>query len=391
MNINALPMALKVYEEELVTFLQPLITKGFQSIYQDAQKFCVNKEDQVFRKFQYFIKKIRTWSSIIIDEEVKRIKERVPCLESLMAAIFVGKVKILANIRLKGKQANIKIKIPSCSKFIHSIYINVASKIFYDPALFDHRIKSIEKEETIEKVYKIIERSIRETCSQLLPIDQILDEYIGNIFNGEESESEENDSEGNDPEENAEEIPKEINKNVSYREPAQDFGGTVVKNSFVEEGSEEGSEEDAEENAEEDAEDSFVEGSGEDEDDENDSDEEESEDDYEETTERNLFTNPKSFTGVPTQFQGQPPVGQPQLGQSPVGQSAGQPPLTQPPVGQPPVGQSIGQPMGFTGAPMQFQGHSAVKTFPKFNPDKYFPKKTEYSNNSAKFFPSKMG
>lgn len=191
-NLNALPLAREEYEKQLQHLLQPLITKGFWSIYNDSKKICEkeNKQHETFKRFQYFVKKIRQWSNLIVDAETERIKSKISCLSELITIIFVGNVKILASIRLKGKHANIKIKVPSCNNFIHSVYINTAKRIFYDPMLFDHTLDPIQKEQNMNRVYGFIEKAISETISQMLPLDNILNEYLGNCFNEVESETE---------------------------------------------------------------------------------------------------------------------------------------------------------------------------------------------------------
>jgi hypothetical protein len=197
LNIGALPIARDEYLSQLVSFLQPLISKGFLSIYQDARKKC-SKEDRKnerFRDFQMFVKKIPSWSSLMVEEETRRIKEKVDCLSELITVIFVGNVKILASIRLKGNNKNIKVKIPSCNNFIHTVYINTAKRVFYNPMLFDHTCSSIEGDKNTEMVYEYIEKAVVDTIRQMLPIKNILDEYLGHVF---DDEVECNDDDGED-------------------------------------------------------------------------------------------------------------------------------------------------------------------------------------------------
>ena len=199
-NIGALPIARNEYQNQLTNLLQPLITKGFWSIFGDADNFCKkeNKPEELYMTFQKFVKKIRTWSSIIVESETERIKNKIHCLNELITIIFVGNVKILASIRLKGKHANLKIKVPSCEKFIHTVYINTAKRVFYDPYIFENNIDPIKKEKNMNRMYGFIEKAISDTISQMLPIESILDEYLGNAFDEEIEESEsESDSESN--------------------------------------------------------------------------------------------------------------------------------------------------------------------------------------------------
>ena len=91
-NIGALPIARNEYQNQLTNLLQPLITKGFWSIFGDADNFCKkeNKPEELYMTFQKFVKKIRTWSSIIVESETERIKNKIHCLNELITIIFVG-------------------------------------------------------------------------------------------------------------------------------------------------------------------------------------------------------------------------------------------------------------------------------------------------------------
>lgn len=200
LNLGALPIARDEYLNQLVSFLQPLISKGFWSIYTDARKKCSRegRQHERFRDFQHFVKKIPKWNSLIVEEETRRIKEKIDCLSELITVIFVGNVKILASIRLKGNNNNIKVKIPSCNNFIHTVYINTAKRVFYNPLLFDHKCNPIDIEKNMDQVYEYIEKSVIETIQQMLPIKNILDEYLGNVFENEVTCNDEDNSSDDD-------------------------------------------------------------------------------------------------------------------------------------------------------------------------------------------------
>ena len=92
--------ALNEYQNELVRFLQPLITEGIQSIYKSAREFCEKNqsEEEILSQFQRGLKQIPHWSQMIIQEETARIVKEVGCLANLMKLIFVTKVEILSNL-----------------------------------------------------------------------------------------------------------------------------------------------------------------------------------------------------------------------------------------------------------------------------------------------------
>ena len=121
LNISVLVAARDEYIEQLKSIIGPLIIQGFNSIYQDSIKLSDNK--RVLYKFQELLKEIPHWNQTILQEESKRIKKKCQYIMDIVTAIFVSNVKILASIRLKGNNDNIKVKIPTSDLFIHSIYI----------------------------------------------------------------------------------------------------------------------------------------------------------------------------------------------------------------------------------------------------------------------------
>ena len=180
-NIEVLVAARNEYIEQLKSIVCPLIIQGINSIYDDSLEISQGKH--TIQTFQKLLKEIPKWNQTILQEESKRIKKKCPYIMDIVTAIFVSNVKILASIRLKGKNENIRVKIPSSDIFIHSIYIESAQQVFYDPFLFYHKTNNIGKVQQNKKaVIDIIRYSVDETIRQMLPFDNILQEYLANAL-----------------------------------------------------------------------------------------------------------------------------------------------------------------------------------------------------------------
>jgi hypothetical protein len=132
-------------------------------------------------KFQELLKDIPKWNQTILQEESKRIKRKCPYIMDIVTAIFVTNVKILASVRLKGTREDIRVKIPTSDIFIHSIYIEAAHQIFYDPFLFYHKNKDVQQNKY--HVKQIIDAAVDETIRQMLPFDDILQKYLADALN----------------------------------------------------------------------------------------------------------------------------------------------------------------------------------------------------------------
>jgi len=197
LNISVLVAARDEYIEQLKSIMCPLIIQGVNSIYQDAVKVRQGKGGIIYQ-FQQFLKDILTWNQTILQEEAKRIKRKCPYIMDIVTAIFVSNVKILASIRLKGNNDNIKVKIPTCEIFIHSVYIECAQQIFYDPKLFYHKNGDLNQIQRNKKyVREIIYDAIDESIRKMMPFDHILQEYLKNALddNAEYTDSDDSDEE----------------------------------------------------------------------------------------------------------------------------------------------------------------------------------------------------
>ena len=179
LNISVLVAARDEYIDQLKCILVPLLIQGFNSIYQDALKLSGGR--QVIWKFQELLKQIPQWNQTILQEESKRIKRKCPYIMDIVTAIFVTNVKILASVRLKGSREDIRVKIPTSDIFIHSIYIEAAHQIFYDPFLFYHKNKDVQQNKY--HVKQIIDSAVDETIRQMLPFDDILQKYLSDALN----------------------------------------------------------------------------------------------------------------------------------------------------------------------------------------------------------------
>jgi len=191
-DISVLVAARDEYIEQLKSIMVPLLIQGFNSIYTDALR--ISGGSRIIYKFQELLKEIPTWNGTILQEESKRIKKKCPYIMDIVTAIFVSNVKILASIRLKGNNENIRVKIPTSDIFIHSIYIESAQDIFYDPYLF-YNTKRVQ--ENKEVVKGIIRNSIDETIRQMLPFDDILQEYLVNALDSDNDLSDDSEPELN--------------------------------------------------------------------------------------------------------------------------------------------------------------------------------------------------
>lgn len=179
--------AKECYTEQLKIHLIPVILEGFVAMYEDSVQQCKNDKNYYYVvQFQKFLKDIPTWNQTILDTETNRILESVPLMTELVAAIFVSTVKILSCVKLKGKNKNIKIIIPTGPRFVHAVYTNAAEMIYREPMI----VVNHNELENNDKICYIINKSIDNTLNKMIPLNSILKEFLENVFNEPEPESE---------------------------------------------------------------------------------------------------------------------------------------------------------------------------------------------------------
>lgn len=171
--------ARKMYTQQLTELLSPLLYQGLKSIF-DTCKEGDNKH--VLKTFQEKLCSIIKWNQDIIDNEYKRILDETECgwLDKLIEAVFISNVKVLSSVAMKNNNS-INIKIPDTKNFIHKCYIECARYFYEDPSLIDDREINLsfpEIQKNIKRSNLAISNSIEKTIRELIPIQDILENYL---------------------------------------------------------------------------------------------------------------------------------------------------------------------------------------------------------------------
>ena len=170
------------YTIQLINILSPHIFEGFESIYAESKKIIKKGEEKkILKAFQQFIKRVPSWNSNLIENETVRIKAASRCdfLHNLLKAVIKANIILLSNSKLE--EINIEKKyldIP-LEKFVHRCYIECARQFYNAPYLFYHDIRPIERKKHQRECYDIIKQSIKEAIRKMLPVNHILDKYLG--------------------------------------------------------------------------------------------------------------------------------------------------------------------------------------------------------------------
>jgi hypothetical protein len=173
----------KEYTIHLINELTPLMYEGIQSIYQDARDN--SNENEELKQVQRLLRKIQSWNEHLIEQETNRIiknSSKSDIIEDLINAVIKSNIMILTNTPPE-KKDNLQIKHDiTTRKFIHNSYIEIARNIFQNPYLFYHKLNAFELKKNQRECHDCIKKSIEQSIRKLLPMNIILQNYLGKTF-----------------------------------------------------------------------------------------------------------------------------------------------------------------------------------------------------------------
>lgn len=193
------------YTEFLITIMTPLIYEGFKSYYLTALNYEIKYKEAemknpniknigVLKLFQKILSGVPNMNNNKIEGELIRIRDKckyADIFEILFKAVIKSNI-ILLTFNASGKtcklvqnkyhdKADIKM-------FIHKCYIESARYFYNYPELFWHKYETLEIKKNQREIFDIIKKSIIEAIRKMLPMKEILDEYLKNEYIVEESD-----------------------------------------------------------------------------------------------------------------------------------------------------------------------------------------------------------
>lgn len=166
----------------LVHILTPLVIQGFRSIFTEANKLCVDndEEDKYLMTFQNFLSRVPKWNAAIIETETKRIVENSKCgyLEDLITCVHIIQLKSLTCMRVGNTHKKVDINIPQLNEFIHKVYINVARKLYTNVYLFEQNILPLSMQRNNREFELMTKECILGTIRDNIPVEEILKVYM---------------------------------------------------------------------------------------------------------------------------------------------------------------------------------------------------------------------
>ena len=181
-NVNVLSEAKNEYSCRLLSILSPVIIDGVKSIFNDAERICIenDEDDKYLMTFQNFLSRVPKWNDSIIQDECRRIISVTGCnyLEDLLTCVHIAQLKILTSVRVSQKQKKIDLDIPKLNSFIHQVYTSFARKLYKNVYLFEKIITPLQYQKNMRECEILCKESILEVIRSSIPVEKILRSYI---------------------------------------------------------------------------------------------------------------------------------------------------------------------------------------------------------------------
>lgn len=167
---------------QLIQKLSPAIVAGITTIFTESLKLCTstNEQSKYLMTFQNFLARIPKWNTTIVEKETTLIIESSGCpyLGDLLTCVHIIILKALTCVRVGIKQKKIDIDIPPLPKFIHSVYILVARRIYTNIYLYEQNLSPLQTQQHNYQIEQIINECILNAIRESIPVASILRSYL---------------------------------------------------------------------------------------------------------------------------------------------------------------------------------------------------------------------
>jgi hypothetical protein len=176
-SVSTYSEARNEYLKQLCTWIVPYMIQHYRNVWSGAAKGGQQKAMVVF---QERCAEVPKWNQDTIDENVGKLLDSCRCdyLEELMAAVFIAHTKVLIAIRVSSKHKKLQITLPKLDHFLHRVFSECARSFWKAPYLFLDDHKPIEMQKNLLQAEALCNDAIGSAVRSLLPIKNILNEYL---------------------------------------------------------------------------------------------------------------------------------------------------------------------------------------------------------------------
>jgi hypothetical protein len=187
------------YTKQLTLFILPVFHRFFMTCLQQASQEEPNSKRQLW-KFQEILSTVPEWNLDKVQRETTRLVGEIQCdyLEELLTAVFIAHTKVLTAIRIGNKNKRVQITIPKLDHFIHRALSECSRLLWSSAYLFHNELSPIEKQKNHRQIEQLLNDGIAQAIRGLLPVKNILKDYLAEPEDAAEEEDEKEDKDEKD-------------------------------------------------------------------------------------------------------------------------------------------------------------------------------------------------
>jgi hypothetical protein len=189
------------YTKQLLLFITPAFHRFFMNCLAQAATEEPQPKRQLW-KFQEVLSQIPDWNLDKVHREVSKIVSEIQCdyLEELVTAVFIAHTKVLTAIRIGNKNKRVQITIPKLEHFLHRSLSECSRLMWTSAYLFHSDFSAIEKQKNHRQIEQLIHEGISQAIRGLLPVKNILKDYLTEAEDAEEDDKDDKDEDEDEKE-----------------------------------------------------------------------------------------------------------------------------------------------------------------------------------------------
>jgi len=178
-GINVYADAKVEYTRQLTQYSLQAITGYFLKLLEETKE-SEKESKKILLSFQNLLKTIPDWNQDKVQRETSYLLKEINCdyFEDLLSAVFVAHTKVLSAIRLTSKQKKLQITIPKVEHFLHHTMIECARILWSNVYLFSPNGTAVERQRNLRQIEQLIQDGILQSIRSMLPVKNILKEYL---------------------------------------------------------------------------------------------------------------------------------------------------------------------------------------------------------------------
>ena len=206
------------YTKQLILFILPVFHRFFMGCLTQATAEEPNTK-RLLWKFQEILSQIPEWNMDKVQRETQRLTGEIQCdyLEELLTAVFIAHTKVLTAIRIGNKNKRVQITIPKLDHFLHRALSECSRLLWSSAYLFHNDLSAIERQKNHRQIEGLLNDGIQQAIRSLLPVKNILKDYLAEDRDDKEEE-EEDEKEEKEEKEKEKEGPQEAEATIEKEE-----------------------------------------------------------------------------------------------------------------------------------------------------------------------------